>query len=83
MSPYGPGCVKTCEREERAELFSLLSPRDSGRQRFLFSKLAKSSRKFYPQIRFRIIHTAWAQSGHAGLAKRMSALSGGSRLWPE
>ncbi len=33
----GRGCVKTCAREEGAELFSLLSSPDSGRQRFCFS----------------------------------------------
>ena len=33
MSAVGLGCVKTCAREERAELFSLSSTPDSGRQR--------------------------------------------------
>ena len=28
MSPMGPGCVKTCTRGERAELFSLFSSSD-------------------------------------------------------
>ena len=31
------GCVKTCEREERAELFSLVSSPDGDRQRCRFS----------------------------------------------
>ena len=31
------GCVKTCAREEGAELFSLLPSPDSDRQRFCFS----------------------------------------------
>jgi hypothetical protein len=37
MSPHDLGCVKTSAREEGAELFSLLSSPDSGRQRFRFS----------------------------------------------
>jgi hypothetical protein len=36
MSADGLGCVKTCARDEGAELFSLLSSPDSGRQRFVF-----------------------------------------------
>jgi len=37
MSGPGLGCVKTSAREEGAELFSLLSSPDSGRQRFCCS----------------------------------------------
>jgi len=36
-SETGPGCVKTCAHEERAELFSLLSCPGNCRQRFCFS----------------------------------------------
>jgi hypothetical protein len=32
MSVPGPGCVKTCTRKERAELFSLFSSSDGDRQ---------------------------------------------------
>ena len=35
-SAFAPGCVKTCAREERAELFSLLPSPDSARQHFCF-----------------------------------------------
>jgi hypothetical protein len=58
------GCVKTCAREEDAELSSLLSTPDSGRQCCCFFKLTKSRRNFYPQIRFRSFHTAKTHSRH-------------------
>ena len=54
----GRGCVKTCTREERAALFSLLSFPHSGRQCFYFFRLTKSRKIFYAQSESRGFHTA-------------------------
>src|SRR6476660_86112 len=39
ISPFDPGCVKTCRSQECAELFSLSSSLSSGRKHFWFSNL--------------------------------------------
>ena len=52
------GCVKTCPREQRAELFSLLSFLDSAHQHCYFFILQKSRQTFYAQIQFWSFHTA-------------------------
>src|SRR5258708_38465010 len=39
ISPFDPGCVKTCTSQECAELFSLSSSLSSGRKHFWFSNL--------------------------------------------
>ena len=46
MSLLGLGCVKTSVREERAELFSLLSSPDSGRHCFLVFQIDEVETKF-------------------------------------
>jgi len=58
------GCVKTCPREQRAELFSLLSILDSAHQHCYFFNLQKSRQTFYPQIQFRSFHTAKTHKRH-------------------
>jgi hypothetical protein len=69
------GCVKTCPREQRAELFSLLSILDSAHQHCYFFNLQKSRQTFYPQIQFRSFHTAKTNSGLIGSFRGRAGLS--------
>ena len=59
MSGQGPGCVKTCESRERAEIYSQFSPSDTHSQCSCFLKSTKSKRSFYAQFEFGSFHTAW------------------------
>jgi len=97
-SAKGLGRVKTCPREQRAELFSLLSFLDSAHQHCYFFNLQKSRQTFYPQIQFWSFHTAKTHkrhglghrrpvpelaSGHCELAADRRVWLGGVQLAPQ